>query len=619
MHRIRTTLTALLMTALLSGGIAHASIENAGTTAGNFLSVGTGAGILSMGGATLATGKDLNAAAWNPAALGLMNGSQLALAHASLSASTSQEYLASGGRIGGSAMRWGANLLYQSEGSFVGTDATGASTGSFNVSNMAMGLSLARPFGDAVNVGAGLRYVNEKLGDAAGSGIGVDLGLQAHTGAFGFGLAGRNLGGKMKYDSGTYDMPSVIGAGVSWASPVSGLRLAIDANLPKAYYNDVRLGGEWLWQERVALRAGYRMELGAPAGEPLGGPTFGFGAGVAGMWMDYAFLSGQSDAQGQHRFGLTFRPSLLHSVMGPVGANANDANPVATPEHTAVAMPAPVPAPARKSAAPVGPGRDTKAVEAERQMADNARQPQLTSKVTGGDVATLIKDAAAVTAPVAVQPAQRPAPKLESAPAAIAIVAPAPVLVAAAQLARNDDATDAAAAPRVNNRSAHTLRASKPVRVPRLVALAVMPAPKAAPNVTVESTKPAMLRPAVAELAIHPLAATPAPVADAAPAPKPAPQPSTQVVSTRQDAPVVTVVPPTPLHPAPVAVAPAPPSAPSAPAPRPTSVVVGKDETLASISLRWKVSVAAIMMENNLVSVNVKSGAKLKLPAEDKR
>ena len=156
MHRIRFTLCALSLAGLLSAAPAHASIDNAGTTAGNFLAVGTGAGILSMGGATLATGNDLNASAWNPAALALMSGSQLALAHASLNASTSQEYLASGGRFGGSAMRWSANLLYQSEGSFDGTDATGASTGSFNVANMAMGVSLARPFGDAVNAGVGM-------------------------------------------------------------------------------------------------------------------------------------------------------------------------------------------------------------------------------------------------------------------------------------------------------------------------------------------------------------------------------------------------------------------------------------------------------------------------------
>ena len=79
MHRTRIALCAFLLIARA----AHAGVDNAGTTAGNFLSVGTGAGILSMGGATLGTGRDLNAAAWNPAALGLLSGSQFAISHSS--------------------------------------------------------------------------------------------------------------------------------------------------------------------------------------------------------------------------------------------------------------------------------------------------------------------------------------------------------------------------------------------------------------------------------------------------------------------------------------------------------------------------------------------------------
>jgi LysM repeat protein len=597
MHRIRHILCALSLLGLLLAGPAIAGIDNAGTTAANFLSVGTGAGILSMGGATLATGSDLNAAAWNPAALGLMNGSQLSLAHASLNASTSQEYLATGGRLGGNAMRWGANLLYQSEGAFDGTDATGASTGSFNVSNMAMGLSVARPFGDAVNVGLGMRYVNEKLGDASGSGLGFDFGVQAHSGQFGFGFAGRNVGGKMKYDSGSYDMPSVIGGGVSWSNPAMGLRVALDANLPKAYYNDVRIGGEYMWQERVALRAGYRMEMGAPAGEPLGGPTFGFGAGVAGLWMDYAFLSGQSEAQGQHRLGLTLRPGMMMHASSPMGANANsnDTHPIATPEHTAVATVVQAPAHKVEAPAPV--------------------------------IATVVP-APKVEAPAPMIATVVPAPKVE-VPAPVAAPAPAaaakpeafaPVIATATLLAHNSDATDANAAPRASDASTQNLRASKPVRAPRLMAMAIEPAPKAAAAPRVAQPKVATvveksLRPAVVELAPAPMASAPAaPVAAAKPQSVPS---STQNANTHTDAPVVTIVPPAVLKPATPPPAEAP-SAPSAPVQRPASVVVGRSDTLAGIAKQWGTSVAAIMMENNLVTDQVKPGAKLKLPPADK-
>ena len=56
------------------------------------------------------------------------------------------------------------------------------------------------------------------------------------------------------------------------------------------------------------------------------------------------------------------------------------------------------------------------------------------------------------------------------------------------------------------------------------------------------------------------------------------------------------------------------PEVKSAPAPRPSHVLVQKDETLADIAKRWGTSVPAIMMENNLVTSQVKPGQKLLLP-----
>ena len=47
---------------------------------------------------------------------------------------------------------------------------------------------------------------------------------------------------------------------------------------------------------------------------------------------------------------------------------------------------------------------------------------------------------------------------------------------------------------------------------------------------------------------------------------------------------------------------------------RPAQVVVKKGESMSDIARRWGTSSAAIMMENNLVSSNVKPGQKLKLP-----
>jgi LysM repeat protein len=559
----RTLPTALAL--ILVAGLAHAGVENAGTTAGNFLSVGTGAGILSMGGATLGAGGDLNAAAWNPAVLGRLASSQYALSHASLALDVSQDWIAASGRVGRSETRWAASALYQNDGSFDGRDAFGAPTGSFDVSNLALGLALARPFSPDVTAGARLNIVRESLGPASGSGLGFDLGVQARRGAFGFGAAARNLGGNMKYDSGRYDLPGVFGLGASWSDAAKGLRFALDANFPRAYYNDVRVGGEWNWQQRVALRAGYRLELGAEQGEPLGGPSFGLGTGVNGLWFDYAFLAGDGQAQGAHRFGLTFHPSFFQQ-RGATPRAASGTGAEAAP--LAAAPPEPA-APAKATPPPAAPA---KAAEPKREEPAVAR-PAL----------ALPENATASTAPAraAAPPvaALAPSSRVKVTPMAKP-VAPAPEPVAAAP------------------------KPAAPAKVGAPLALAVSEAPAAAPAPAKAVTAPAPAAKPVNALAKPASAPAKAPAADAPAADSPAAPlapPVAKVAAT--PAPVVVVVRPNP--------APAPKSEP---AQRPPHVVVQKGETLADIARRWGTSVPAIMMENNLVTSQVKPGQKLLLP-----
>ena len=554
---VRTRLTALAL--ILSASLAHAGIENAGTTAGNFLSVGTGAGVLSMGGATLGAGRDLSAAAWNPAVLGYLSSSQYALSHASLALDVSQDWVAASGRVGRSATRWSASALYQNDGSLDGRDAFGAPTGSFDVSNLALGLAVARPFSPDVTAGARVNMIRESLGSASGSGFGVDLGVQARRGALGFGAAARNLGGKMKYDSGSYDLPGVFGVGASWSDERNGLRFALDANFPRAYYNDVRFGGEWNWQQRVALRAGYRLELGAESGEPLGGPSFGLGTGVNGFWFDYAFLAGVDQAQGAHRFGVTFHPSFFQQRGVAPRADAGQAaqEPVAAATPKSVA-----PAPAAKSAP--------------------ASQPE----------PVVVKSApVAPPEPVAVK----------SAP-----VAPPEPVAAKPEVAVPENGTSSSkTSARLSAPAAPSLAPSKAVKVTKLAK------PEAAPVAVAPSVAPAKPAASAPAPAKSPAAAPSQPVAIATPsappvadAPAATPAPAVAKVAATP-APVIVVVRPAP---APEAVAPA------SAAPRPAPVVVGKNETLAEIAKHWGTSVPAIMMENNLVTSQVKQGQKLKLP-----
>jgi hypothetical protein len=307
-------LGAILAMAIVAAGYARAGEENAGTTAANFLSLGSGPRVLGMGGATLGLGTDLAASSWNPAALGWMNEGMIVLSHSGLDNASLQEWAAMGGKLGTGGTRWALSGLYQGDGSFEGRDASNNSTGSFSVAGFAAGAQLAQQLGP-LTLGFGVKTVMEKLGDVSGIGTTFDGGLMYRQGFVSGGIAFQNMGGHMNYSGSVFPFPSNYGFGIAITPPGTGLSLAVDANFPYAYANDVRAGAEWRWKDMLALRAGYRHEMSEQTDDPLSGPTFGLGAGTKGFWLDYGYLiSGNQD--GQHRVAVTFFPGSFGGLGG---------------------------------------------------------------------------------------------------------------------------------------------------------------------------------------------------------------------------------------------------------------------------------------------------------------
>jgi hypothetical protein len=393
-----------------------------GTTAGNFLVVGSGASALSMAGATLAIGNDLAAAAWNPASLARVDGLQFSLSHAPLPGGAMQDWVAAGGRVGGSSTRWALDALFHQEGALEGRDALNNPTGSLTVADVAFGARLALPLTSALSAGLGGKWVHESLAGTDGSGFAFDAGLRATTGPLGFALAARNLGSGMSYGGTRYDLPGLVAAGVSWGDESRGLKLDADFESPLHYYRDLRLGGEWLWRERVALRAGYRFALGAPADEALSGVTFGLGANVGNTSLDYAYAPEGSTGAGQHRIGLTFHP-------GPPGRAAVDsrsAHDAAT--HERVAPPAAASSAARH---PVGQATAGSAARATAPAASAARAP---AAAAPAPAATAPRPASNPSAPAAAPTsAAHASPGDHVAPAATPIPPQRPAVVVVAE------------------------------------------------------------------------------------------------------------------------------------------------------------------------------------------
>jgi len=143
----RVALAGSVIAALALASPVRAADEAAGTAAGTFLAIGTGTSVLSMGGATLASGNDLAAASWNVASLGRVDALTFSLAHSPLPGGATQDWLAGGGRLGNMATRWGLQALLHREGDIEGRDASNNPTGTLSANDIALGASLAQPLG----------------------------------------------------------------------------------------------------------------------------------------------------------------------------------------------------------------------------------------------------------------------------------------------------------------------------------------------------------------------------------------------------------------------------------------------------------------------------------------
>ncbi len=308
-------LAALTAAIVLGAANARADGGSAGSSAAAFLAVPQGAAAPGMAGTTIALGGDLSAAESNPASLGWVPDLRLALSHSQLPDGSRHEWASVGGQLGFVPTRWALTGLYIGQSSFEGRDALNQPTGSFSASSSAIGLALAQPLGKHAALGFGTTYVSENLAGTTGMGVTFDAGVIARTGMLAFGASAQNVGGSMRYGGASYGFPTCYGAGLALESP-AGLHLEVDANFPESYYNDLRAGAEYRWRERVALRAGYRLELSSDSqNESLTGLSFGMGAGVAGVWLDYAYLPSNVGGDNQ-RLGIVLYRAKVRTAPG---------------------------------------------------------------------------------------------------------------------------------------------------------------------------------------------------------------------------------------------------------------------------------------------------------------
>lgn len=185
--------------------------------------------------------------------------------------------------------------------------------GTFKPTALAAGVGYARALSDKFSVGGNVKYVRQSLGDAAtrldpltnapvkesntASVVAFDFGILYRTGfkSLNFGMAVRNFSKEVQYQKEGFQLPLSFKIGLSMnvfdLADVDGdmhtLLLSVDAEHPRDFSEQIKVGGEYTYMNTLALRFGY---IG-PADEQ----SYSFGVGVRhkfeafGFAADYAY------------------------------------------------------------------------------------------------------------------------------------------------------------------------------------------------------------------------------------------------------------------------------------------------------------------------------------------
>ena len=290
-HQTHVTilLCALLTSAAFGQGI-RSDVSKRGTTAAPFLSIGQGARATGLGSAFVAIADDPSAMYWNPSGIADLSGVQVIVDHTSWFAGITYDYV--GATLNaGSYGTVGVNLTASGYGEMdVRTVDKQEGTGEvFGVSDVAVGLSYALKLTDNFAIGFNPKYVFQKIWKMSASAFAVDIGVKYRTPFRGvtLGMAVSNFGTKLQmqgtnalvlYDSDPsssgnngripadlatdeWELPLNFRVGVAYDVPIGDLgrmTLAVDAVHPSDNYESLNIGGEYLFNNLVYLRGGWK-------------------------------------------------------------------------------------------------------------------------------------------------------------------------------------------------------------------------------------------------------------------------------------------------------------------------------------------------------------------------
>lgn len=238
------------------------------------------------GSAFIALPEDAGALNYNPAGLGLMEGSSCNINYVDGLVDVSQFYCNYARKISyGTA---GIGFLNHSAGSFTAFDGTGTEVANVKASDMVLSLAYGVPFKyNNLDCSAGIAFkgIMDTLTTYKNYGFAIDGGFLLKTvflklysegknENFSFAVTVHNAGLPMKTAVQTYTLPTTLSAGIGYRiveKKSSYLDLGLKGYLGSAEgINGVNTGIEFGWQDLMFMRLGYKIGTDAPFSAGLG-------------------------------------------------------------------------------------------------------------------------------------------------------------------------------------------------------------------------------------------------------------------------------------------------------------------------------------------------------------
>lgn len=284
------------------------NVSKVGISAAPFLSIPVGPRANSLGGAFVAVADDASSIYWNPAGISRLNGNEFIITHTQWIGNVSHDFggivfvLGSGGAIGLSVISVSTDEME------VRTEFEPEGTGEFfNVSDLAFGATYAKNLTDRFSIGFTGKYIFQKIWHSQAQGLAFDFGTLFKTDLFNglkIGAVITNFGPDLSIDGRDLRYfldpdPNVLGNneriparvetdpwplplnfqfGIStyaFSNETSQLIVSLDALHPSDNFEFVNIGIEYVLNEMIFLRGGYKGLFLEDSEEGLA-----FGAGV---------------------------------------------------------------------------------------------------------------------------------------------------------------------------------------------------------------------------------------------------------------------------------------------------------------------------------------------------